>query len=67
MRKSFNMNERNPNTKYPKIPARPSIQEESEAASFNAGKSTTLQPKASTPDSGDTSIIAGVAQAVMTK
>ena len=53
--------------KYPKLPARPTIQEEAESSSFNVGKPAKLAPKDATPDSGSTPIIAEVAKAVMTK
>jgi len=56
---------KDPNTKYPKIPARPTIQEESEAASFNVGKPAALKPKDATPDSGGTSIIGAIAGQVI--
>ena len=55
------------NDKYPKVPARPSIQEESEASSMNIGKPSALVPKPATPHENSTPIIAQVAQAVMTK
>lgn len=58
---------KDPKTAYPKIPARPNYQAESEAESVNIGKTTKLTPKADTVESDSTPTIAAVAQAVMTK
>lgn len=57
---------KNPKQAYPKIPTRPTISEESEASSFNAGKATKLNQKDATPMPDD-SPLAAVAQAVLTK
>jgi len=52
--------------KYPKVPTRPTISEEAESSSFNAGKAEKLAPKAATPQPDDSGIIPAVA-GVLTK
>ena len=55
---------KNPTAKYPKVPARPTIQEEAESGSFNAGKAATMTPKPATPPD-DAGIVPAVAQVLL--
>ena len=51
---------KDPNTKYPKVPPRPTIQEEAESSSFNAGKPSVMTPKPATPHE-DSSVMGAIA------